>query len=93
MLEFMQPVADSLGVSLETCLVIAGVAVPIALLLLINQVVASLSDAKRAPSASKIEFGVVGGKKQERRTVRDRFLIAGPTFAGKTQLYYKLTGG
>lgn len=25
--------------------------------------------------------------------MRDKFLITGPTFAGKTQLYYKLQGG
>ena len=32
-------------------------------------------------------------KPAERKKVRDRFLITGPTFAGKTKLYYKLMGG
>jgi len=32
-------------------------------------------------------------KPVERKKVRDRLLIAGPTFAGKTKLYYKLMGG
>ncbi len=30
---------------------------------------------------------------KKKKTVRDRFLLTGPTFAGKTQLYYKLSGG
>ena len=89
MLEFMQPLADTLGLSLETCLVLTGVMASILGLLTINQVVASLSDTKRAPSHSTIEFG----QTQKRKTVRDRFLVAGPAFAGKTQLYYKLIGG
>ena len=89
MLEFMQPVADTLGLSLEICLILTGVVASIVGLLVINQVVASLSDTKRAPSHSKIELG----QTQKRKTVRDRFLLAGPAFAGKTQLYYKLIGG
>jgi len=31
--------------------------------------------------------------KEKRKRIRDRFLITGPTFAGKTLLYYKLMGG
>ena len=91
MFEFMQPVADTLGLSLETSLIVCAIVTPIILLLLINQVVASLSDTKRAPSASTKDFGLTGSK-QERKKVRDRFLLAGPAFAGKTQLYYKLIG-
>ena len=90
MFEFLQPVADTLGLSLETSLILCAIITPIILLLIINQVVASLSDTKRAPSASTKEFGLTA--KQERKKVRDRFLLAGPAFAGKTQLYYKLIG-
>ena len=47
-----------------------------------------MSDHKKAPSGS---FSAASQAPQ-RKKVRDRLLIAGPTFAGKTQLYYKLMG-
>ena len=49
MFEFMQPVADSVGLSIETCLIVSGVFTFIVTLLIINQLVASLSDTKTVP--------------------------------------------
>ena len=46
-----------------------------------------MSDHKKAPTS----YGPATQTPQ-RKKVRDRLLIAGPTFAGKTQLYYKLMG-
>lgn len=83
----MQQVADQLGLSLEVCLVIFGLCGTLVSLLTINQIVAALSDTKKVPSS----IGMVDIK--QKKAVRDRFLITGPTFAGKTQLYYKLKGG
>ena len=52
MFEFMQPVADTLGLSLETILIITGVVGFVFSLFAINIIVASLSETKRAPSNS-----------------------------------------
>ena len=83
--------ADSIGISQETCLIICGVFGFIVTLLMINQIVASLSDTKRVPKAQG--SSLLGSTDQKRKKVRDRFLLAGPTNSGKTQLYYKLIGG
>ena len=55
MFEFLQPISDSLGLSLETCLIICSIVILFTIFLIINQVVASLSDTKRAPTT---EFGL-----------------------------------
>ena len=47
-----------------------------------------MSDSKRAPTQASI----IGNGEQKKKTVRDNTLIAGPSFSGKTQLYYKLIG-
>ena len=88
MLELMQPLADALDVSLETILVIVGLFGFVVSLFVINTIVAILSDKKRVPSHTALN----GGDKK-RKKVRDHFLLAGPAFSGKTQLYYKLIGG
>ena len=54
MFEFLQPVADSIGLSLNTVLVISGVLTMLISLLIVNQVVAALSDKKRAPTYSTL---------------------------------------
>ena len=80
--------ADTIGLSPTTTMIIAGVIAVFVALIIVNQVVASMSDTKRAPAQAKI-----GGQvEMTRRKIRDRFLVAGPAFAGKTQLYFKLMG-
>ena len=79
MLESMQSMADTLGVSLETSLIIAGLFGFFVSLFIINTIVAMLSDKKRVPIHTTLE----GGEKK-RKKVRDHFLLAGPAFAGKT---------
>ena len=46
-----------------------------------------MSDHKAAPTFNTVT------KPVEKKKVRDHFLITGPSFAGKTKLYYKLMGG
>ena len=89
MFEFLQPVAESIGLSLNTTLIISGVLTMLITLLIVNQVVAAMSDKKRAPTYTTL----AAQAEKKRKRVRDRFLVAGPDFAGKTQLYYKLIGG
>lgn len=48
----MQPVADTIGLTLDTTLIITGVVGFIFSLFAINIIVAALSDTKRAPSHS-----------------------------------------
>lgn len=57
-------------------------------LFVVNTIVASFSETKRAPSHSTLT-----GQEPKRKTVRDHILLTGPSFAGKTQLYFKLIGG
>ena len=83
----MQPVADAVGLSQSTTVAIAGFFSTMILLFTINAVVAAISDQKRAPSSSS---GAI--EMTQKKSVRDRFLVTGPAFAGKTQLYYKLIG-
>ena len=73
MFDSMQPIADSLGVSLQTLLIILGVAFLILAPLILNQVVAMLSDTKRsnASSSKTLEMGGFGQKKPDRKRVRD----------------------
>ena len=73
MFDSMQPIADSLGVSLQTLLIILGVAFLILAPLILNQVVAMLSDTKRsnASGSKTLEMGGFGQKKPDRKRVRD----------------------
>ena len=75
MFEFMQPIADSLGLSLQTLLIICAVAFLIIAPLILNQAVAMLSDTKRsnAGGTKTLEMGVsgLGRNKPDRKRVRD----------------------
>ena len=57
MLELMQPLADALGVSLETILMIVGLFGFVVSLFVINTIVAMLSDKKRVPSHTALNGG------------------------------------
>ena len=79
MLEYLDSIAATLGVSSEVCLVIIGLLGALVGLLVVNMIFASLSARKSAPASA-------GGyiELPKKKALRDRFLIAGPTFAGKT---------
>ena len=46
--------ADTIGLSPTTTMIIAGVVAVFVALIIVNQVVASMSDTKRAPAQAKI---------------------------------------
>ena len=86
MFEFMEPVAQSLGLSVEVTLGVGGAVAFIVALFVVNQLVATFSNTKKAPAAATFQ------EDQKRKAVRDRFLLTGPSCSGKTKLYYKLIG-
>ena len=87
-MEYVQVISDALGLSPKVCLAILGLVGGFVVLLTVNQILATVSATKQSPAAQSAFKA-----KEGRRRVRDRFLITGPAFAGKTRLYYKLMGG
>ena len=84
-LETLQQAADALGLSLYVFLGITGTISFIALLLIVNQAVATFGDNK--PTA-QWKCGLEGATATEKKQERNSIVIAGPEFAGKTLLFY-----